>query len=134
MHNIAYVLRKHSSVRVFFTIVISLAMAVLIGSGLHPSGATDQPVLSQPNPAAQQPAAGTAPTVATATGATTVSALDQALRNMGALERDRNSASSTGVKLGDGSSPAKAPVKSLADTGQATNPAPPITIKPTPGK
>jgi hypothetical protein len=134
MHNIAYVLKKHSSVRVFFTVVISLAMAVLIGSGLHPTGAADQPVFSQPSPAAQQPATGTAPTVAAGTGATTISALDQALRNMGTLERDRNSANSAEVKLADGSSPTKAPVKSLADTGQGGNPAPPITIKPTPGK
>lgn len=128
MHNIAYVLKKYSSVRVLFIVAISLAMAVLVGSGLHPVGSNAQPDFFPAPARAQQPTTQTGPAAASRSSLDNVSALDLALKNMGTLERDRSSASTGAVAQSNGAatlSPAvsvsEPPVKSLADTDKTGN-------------
>jgi hypothetical protein len=140
MYNIAYVLRKHSAVRIFFTVALSLAMAVLIGSGLHPAGSNDQPDFYQAPARVQQPAVGTSTAPAARSTLDDVSALDMALKNLGALERDRNSASTSTSAQSNGTATPNStittpqPVKSLADTSKTGNPAAPNSINSVPTK
>lgn len=99
MYTIVYALKKHYMLRIFLTVALSLAMALAVGSGIHPNSAsqitppasvapantgaaTDNSAAARLNPAAYN--AANSPDQATA--------LDQAIKNLSSLQRDRNSA------------------------------------------
>ncbi|HEX2912712.1 MAG TPA: hypothetical protein VH186_18040 [Chloroflexia bacterium] len=147
MNNIAQVINKHISARLFLAFSLTLAMALLVGSGLRlPSGSNSNTADKAGTSSIRLTTGGTAQTAADTTASqsqpasSNSSELYVALRNMSNYQRDQLAASdgksatsnqtttsapaSTGKN--DGSAPANsdAASKPVADTGVNTASAP----------
>lgn len=98
MYTIVYALRKHHTLRIFLTVALALGMAWAVGSGIRLTNAT--PTVTAPaviapanNATPDNSAARLNPASYNASnGSDQASALDQAIKNLSSIQRDRNSA------------------------------------------
>lgn len=96
MYTIVYALKKYHALRIIVTITLSLAMAWAVGSGIHFNSAPSAPVPASVapagNPAADNNSARLNPASYKAVTNDQPASLDQAIKNLNSIQRDRNSA------------------------------------------
>ena len=96
MYTVVYALKKYHTLRILLTIALSLAMAWAVGSGIHLNSAqtVNAPASVAPanNAATDNSSARLNPANYKATSPDQATALDQAIKNLSTIQRDRNSA------------------------------------------